>query len=396
MNPSRVAIKQAPLCGRDGLAPTGSDEVGAGSPMGERRCQRGGLGLGGGSAGAVSLRALPIRHRALFLAAEEEGDVQAGKVEDSRREQAAEESAARIVAEEQTHRKSQPGLTARARAMGWLECCVKCVAGVPFASMVATVLCFSGVALFCGCGHEALTGTEKLIETYFSKNFQDYEYLISVINAFQYVIYGTASFFFLFGALLLAEGFYTTTAVKHILGDFKTTICGQALTATVTGGQTKGRGSRHQRPSHSLERLCQCLGKWLGHPDKFVGVTYAVTVLWLLVFACSAVPVYIYFNTWVTCQSIAFPSKTTASISSLCADARMYGVLPWNSFPGKVCGSSLLTICKTSEFQMTFHLFIAAFLGAAATLIALLTYMIAATYNYAVLKVMGRSTCTKF
>lgn len=58
-----------------------------------------------------------------------------------------------------------------------------------------------------------------------------------------------------------------------------------------------------------------------------MGITYALTVVWLLVFACSAVPVYIYFNTWTTCQSIAFPSKTSASIGSLCADARMYGEL---------------------------------------------------------------------
>ena len=25
------------------------------------------------------------------------------------------------------------------------------------------------------------------------------------------------------------------------------------------------------------------------------------------------------------------------------------GVLPWNAFPGKVCGSNLLSICKTAE-----------------------------------------------
>ncbi|XP_077890583.1 myelin proteolipid protein isoform X1 [Ictidomys tridecemlineatus] len=274
---------------------------------------------------------------------------------------------------------------------GLLECCARCLVGAPFASLVATGLCFFGVALFCGCGHEALTGTEKLIETYFSKNYQDYEYLINVIHAFQYVIYGTASFFFLYGALLLAEGFYTTGAVRQIFGDYKTTICGKGLSATVTGGQ-KGRGSRGQHQAHSLERVCHCLGKWLGHPDKFVGITYALTVVWLLVFACSAVPVYIYFNTWTTCQSIAFPSKTSASIGSLCADARMYGVLPWNAFPGKVCGSNLLSICKTAEFQMTFHLFIAAFVGAAATLVSLLTFMIAATYNFAVLKLMGRGT----
>uniref|UniRef100_A0A8B9QKB1 Proteolipid protein 1 n=1 Tax=Apteryx owenii TaxID=8824 RepID=A0A8B9QKB1_APTOW len=178
---------------------------------------------------------------------------------------------------------------------GLLECCARCLVGAPFASLVATGLCFFGVALFCGCGHEALTGTEQLIETYFSKNYQDYEYLIDV-------------------------------------------------------------------------------------------------VVWLLVFACSAVPVYVYFTTWTTCQSIANPSKTSASIGTLCADARMYGVLPWNAFPGKVCGSNLLSICKTSEFQMTFHLFIAAFVGAAATLVSLLTFIIAATYNFAVLKLMGRGT----
>ncbi|XP_030431617.1 myelin proteolipid protein isoform X1 [Gopherus evgoodei] len=224
--------------------------------------------------------------------------------------------------------------------MGWLECCARCLIGAPFASLVATGLCFFGVALFCGCGHEALTGTERLIETYFSKNYQDYEYLIDVIHAFQYVIYGTASFFFLYGALLLAEGFYTTGAVRQIFGDYKTTICGKGLSATVTGGQ-KGRGSRGHHQAHSLERVCQCLGKWLGHPDKFVGITYALTVVWLLVFACSAVPVYIYFNTWTTCQSIAFPTKTSASIGTLCADARMYGVPSMECFHGKVCGSNL-------------------------------------------------------
>jgi hypothetical protein len=33
---------------------------------------------------------------------------------------------------------------------------------------VATILCFSGVALFCGCGHVALTGTVSLLEAHFS------------------------------------------------------------------------------------------------------------------------------------------------------------------------------------------------------------------------------------
>ncbi|PIO29686.1 hypothetical protein AB205_0207310, partial [Aquarana catesbeiana] len=239
---------------------------------------------------------------------------------------------------------------------GWHDGCIRCMVGIPTASVIATILCFTGVALFCGCGHEALSGTEKLIETYFSKNYQEYEYLIHVINAFQYVIYGIAIFFFLFGILLLAEGFYTTTAIKHILGEFKPPSKG-GLISTVTGGPPKPRSVRGRQPIHTLELLCRCLGKWLGHPDKFVGVTYAVTILWILIVACSAVPVYIYFNTWVTCQSIAFPAKTSAGISNLCADARMYGVLPWNAFPGKVCGASLLAICKTNEVRKCFYIF---------------------------------------
>ncbi|ETE69703.1 Myelin proteolipid protein, partial [Ophiophagus hannah] len=251
-----------------------------------------------------------------------------------------------------------------------LECCARCLVGAPFASLVATGLCFLGVALFCGCGHEALTGTEHLIETYFSKNYQDYEYLVDVIHDFQYAIYGIAGFFFLFGALLLAEGFYTTGAVRQIFGDYKTTICGKGLSATVTGGH-KGRGSRGHRQAHSWELVCHCLGKWLGHPDKrwgsgltadlqshallakgsklthndpclfclfqFVGITYILAVLWLLVLACSAVPVYVYFSTWTTCNSIANPTKTSASIGNLCADARMYG--------GLLCAQGLL--CST-------------------------------------------------
>lgn len=100
------------------------------------------------------------------------------------------------------------------------------------------------------------------------------------IHTFQYVIYGTASFFFLYGALLLAEGFYTTGAVRQIFGDYRTTICGKGLSATVTGGP-KGRGARGPQRAHSLQRVCQCLGKWLGHPDKVIltGVRHPIARL---------------------------------------------------------------------------------------------------------------------
>lgn len=63
---------------------------------------------------------------------------------------------------------------------GCFECCIKCLGGVPYASLVATILCFSGVALFCGCGHVALTGTVTILETHFSKVATDHAMLTDV------------------------------------------------------------------------------------------------------------------------------------------------------------------------------------------------------------------------
>lgn len=55
----------------------------------------------------------------------------------------------------------------------------------------------------------------------------------SRIQLMQYVIYGIASFFFLYGIILLAEGFYTTSAVKELHSEFKTTICGRCISGLV-------------------------------------------------------------------------------------------------------------------------------------------------------------------
>lgn len=63
---------------------------------------------------------------------------------------------------------------------GCFECCIKCLGGVPYASLVATILCFSGVALFCGCGHVALTGTLTMLENHFSRVTTDHATLALV------------------------------------------------------------------------------------------------------------------------------------------------------------------------------------------------------------------------
>ncbi|XP_042625760.1 myelin proteolipid protein-like isoform X1 [Cyprinus carpio] len=234
------------------------------------------------------------------------------------------------------------------------ECCMRCLGGVPYVSLLATLLCFSGIALFCGCGHQALTESERLIETYFTREHQDYITLAYLIEYFQYIIYGLASFFSLYCIVLLAEGFYTTSAVRQSFGEFRSTVCGRCLST------------------------------------MFIVITFVLVVVWLLVFSLSALPVYFFYNMAYTCHTISVLSETPSSINQLCIDARQYGLLPWSAVPGKACGMTLSNVCKTREFSLIYVHYIAAFAGAGMTVLALLTFTVSTTYNFAVLRYLGR------
>jgi len=47
------------------------------------------------------------------------------------------------------------------------------------------------------------------------------------------VIYGVAAAFFVYGILLMVEGFFTTGAIRDLYGDFKITTCGRCVSAWV-------------------------------------------------------------------------------------------------------------------------------------------------------------------
>ncbi|XP_053471383.1 glycoprotein M6Ba isoform X1 [Ictalurus furcatus] len=238
----------------------------------------------------------------------------------------------------------------REESKGCLDCCIKCLGGVPYASLVATILCFAGVALFCGCGHVALTSTMTMLENHFSHITAEHATLGDVVQILQYIIYGIASFFFLYGIILLAEGFYTTSAVKEMHSEFKTTVCGRCISA------------------------------------MFVFLTYILGLAWLGIFGFSAVPVFVFYNMWTTCAAMKSPIANLTSIDNICVDVRQYGVIPWNADPGKACGQTLADICNTSEFYLSYHLYIVACAGAGATVIALVHYLMILSANWAYLK----------
>ncbi|XP_069923253.1 neuronal membrane glycoprotein M6-b-like [Oryctolagus cuniculus] len=72
--------------------------------------------------------------------------------------------------------------------------------------------------------------------------------------------------------------------------------------------------------------------------------------------------------------------------SILCGDCPLSGIIPWNAFPGKICGSALENICNTNEFYVSYHLFIVACAGAGATVVALVHVLTILSANWASLQ----------
>uniref|UniRef100_A0A4W4GJX2 Neuronal membrane glycoprotein M6-a n=1 Tax=Electrophorus electricus TaxID=8005 RepID=A0A4W4GJX2_ELEEL len=218
-------------------------------------------------------------------------------------------------------------------SVGCSECCIKCLSGIPYASLIATVLLYAGVALFCGCGHEALSGTVTILQNYFEvvRSPLDALDVFTIIDILKYVIYGVAAAFFVYGILLMVEGFFTTGAIRDLYGDFKITTCGR------------------------------CVSAW------FIMLTYIFMLAWLGVTAFSSLPVFMYFNIWNTCQNV-----TALESTKLCIDLRQFGIVTLSE-DRIVCSNmdKFQELCKSSELDLTFHLFVCALAGAGAAVIAM-------------------------
>ncbi|XP_058241551.1 glycoprotein M6Ab isoform X3 [Hemibagrus wyckioides] len=242
---------------------------------------------------------------------------------------------------------------------GCSECCIKCLSGIPYASLIATILLYAGVALFCGCGHEALSGTVTILQNYFEviRVTGDGLDVFTMIDILKYVIYGVAAAFFVYGILLMVEGFFTTGAIRDLYGDFKITTCGR------------------------------CVSAW------FIMLTYVFMLAWLGVTAFTSLPVFMYFNIWNTCQNM-----TVLEGTNLCFDLRQFGIIP-STEDKKICTSqdNFSKMCASNELDLTFHLFVCALAGAGAAVIAMMASSSVLVRNYVTLvtQSLGRY-CTRF
>ncbi|RVE76786.1 hypothetical protein OJAV_G00012090 [Oryzias javanicus] len=235
---------------------------------------------------------------------------------------------------------------------GCKECCERCVGSLPWASLIATILLYMGVALFCGCGHEALSGTVNILQSYFDMvpAAGDALDVFTIINILKYIIYGLAAGFFVFGVLLLVEGFFTTGAIRDLYGEFKITACGRCLTAFL------------------------------------MFLAYLFFLVWLGVTAFTSLPVFMYFNVWSMCQNTSLVDK-----ANLCLDLRQFGAVTVSE-ERTLCTASerFVKMCESNELDLTFHLFVCALAGAGAAVIAMVHFLMALAANWGYLKDASR------
>lgn len=134
------------------------------------------------------------------------------------------------------------------------------------------------------------------------------------------MIYGLASFFFLYGLLLLAEGFYTTSAVKQTFGEFRSTQFGRCVSLTVSI-------CAEFVPLEVCLCLLLLLHDWLISLFQFIILTYLLAMIWLAIFGFTAIPVFFLFNMESSCHKVKVLSETSLfnQQARICMDARQYG-----------------------------------------------------------------------
>lgn len=73
-------------------------------------------------------------------------------------------------------------------------------------------------------------------------------------------------------------------------------------------------------------------------------------VAWLGVFGFSAVPVFMFYNIWSTCEVIKAPqSNGTAGVEQICVDIRQYGTPPHRCYSAR---AACVCTCVTAGAAM--------------------------------------------
>ncbi|CAL4086021.1 unnamed protein product, partial [Meganyctiphanes norvegica] len=224
----------------------------------------------------------------------------------------------------------------------WGRKCRDCMARVPYATLIATVMCCVGVGVFCGTMYRGTTLTLRLFEDVFKLHIKwDREYRVEPVQlTFMVVGAGMGGL----GLMILFVGCLSTGDTRNKV--YKT-----------WRGRVGGRIS------------CAI----------FMGITYLLSLAWLLMLICLVLVTVMYTLAWLQCQYI--PENS-------CIDYNQFNFLFPSGTPEedmRVCQGERKLFCKDYVNNAEIS-FILASVSAFLVILSLIHYLMCLASNYAHIK----------
>lgn len=235
--------------------------------------------------------------------------------------------------------------------MGCFDSCLHCLSLVPWASLIALVLCWAGTALFSGAGHAAITNTVKLLQDFNITRESATPDVLELAANLKYSIYGISAFIFLLTILLFVDGLMATRAVKNDYDAGCKSTCGGLFAGIV-----------------------------------LTVFTYLSSIGWIVVTCGASLPVYFHLVSNWQCSAV---ESSPDDASDYCIYFSQTGLKAPGNDEG-ICGETLKQLCDSPEFIVSEQLFTIAFIGSAAALVSMKQFLMSLSANYAYSKMIKK------
>ncbi|XP_063696161.1 neuronal membrane glycoprotein M6-a isoform X2 [Culicoides brevitarsis] len=219
------------------------------------------------------------------------------------------------------------------------NCCQSCVTRIPYATLIATVMCLIGVGIFCGTMYRGTSLTIIMFDTVFRLR-------LAWIDAIQIIFVIVGASMAALGFMILFVGCLATGATRHKV-------------YRAWGSRVGGRIS------------CAV----------FMGITYILKLIWIVILCVMAIVVFIFVIFWNMCSN-----PDVAEKHSNCIELNQFYFL----FPAgqreedmKVCQAhEVKAFCKDGV-EAAVPMFILALMACLLIILSLVHYLMCLAANYA-------------
>ncbi|CAD6219298.1 GSCOCG00004901001-RA-CDS [Cotesia congregata] len=216
--------------------------------------------------------------------------------------------------------------------------CNDCMTRVPYATLIATIMCCLGVGIFCGTMYRGATLTALLMNQVFNLR-------LSWLEALQLIFASIGACMAALGFMILCVGCLATGATRHKVYRAWSTRVGGRISCAV-----------------------------------FMVITYILQFAWLLIFAFLVITTFVFTIFWGLCENPRVGSHTD------CIDFNQFSFM----FPNytrnedmKICGPQEVKLFCKDYVEKAEVMFILATVASILVVLSLIHYLMCLSANYA-------------